>query len=93
MFGKCTRNVPGSSFQWETVSESSTKISWDDGNAEDLITLNVPSLIPTSPSCIHTLEADPVTPERRALVLFNTYICVFCPITLPHPADWMLLFQ
>lgn len=42
MFGKCTRNVPGSSFQWETVSESSTKISWDDGNAEDLITVNVP---------------------------------------------------
>lgn len=42
MFGKCTRNVPWSSFQWETVSESSMKISWDDGNKEDLIAVNVP---------------------------------------------------
>lgn len=39
MCGKCTRNVPGSSSQWETVSESSTKVNWDDwksGRAEDL---------------------------------------------------------
>lgn len=44
MCGKCTRSGPGSSFQWETASESSTKVNWDDwksGRAEDLMTLNV----------------------------------------------------
>lgn len=44
MCGKCTRNDPGSSSQWETVSESSTKVNWDDWRsvrAEDLMTVHV----------------------------------------------------
>lgn len=35
------------------------------------------SLIPTSPLCIHTLEADPVTPERRNTCCFYyIYLCL-----------------